>query len=117
MEPTWIADEAVVFLYSDGRRVPGRIAVGMPVQVDDVEAHCFVALDGFTPMPTKIIGSTTLQALTLAVRFLGTRLHDFLQDGGRVLLPAENFRLESYFGPLVRPDPANQPPPVKDVEP
>jgi hypothetical protein len=115
MNPTWIAEEAVVFLYLDGRRVPGRVAVSLPVQVDDIESYCLVALDGFTPRPTKIIGGSRLQPLTLTVRFLGKRMHDFVCDGGRILHPAEDFVLQSYFGQLLRrvtddQSPDDQPP-------
>jgi len=46
MNPTWIAEEAVVFLYSDGRRVPGTVAVSLPMQVDDIESYCLVATAG-----------------------------------------------------------------------
>ena len=104
MTSTWIAEENVVFLHSDGRRNVGRIAVGSPVQVDAGEAHCGVALDGFHSPPGPIIGASTLQALLLAVRFLGTRLHDFVAKGGRVLHPDDDSEvpLDALFGALLR---------------
>jgi len=90
--------------------------VSLPVQVDDIESYCLVALDGCTPRPTKIIGGSRLQALTLAVRFLGKRLHDFVGDGGRVLHPDEDFALESYFGSLPRQVTDDQPPDDPPIE-
>lgn len=104
MTPTWIAEEKVVFLHSDGRRNAGRIAVASPVQIDAGEAHCGVALDGFHAVPGPIIGASTLQALLLAVRFLGMRLHDFVATGGRVLHPDDDsdVPLDALFGALLR---------------
>ena len=48
-------------------------------------------------------GASTLQALVLAVRFLGRRLNDFLSTGGRVLDPHgdSDVPLESLFGKLL----------------
>lgn len=113
MTTTWIADERVVFLHPDGRRVFGRIAVGMPVQIETTEAHCWIALDGFHCNPQPLIGTSTLHALLIAVRFLGWRLHDFLSTGGRVLDSEDNdFTLESLFGPLL--EKANGDPSIMD---
>jgi hypothetical protein len=50
----WIASEDVVFLYANGRRVPGRIAVGLPVQIDATEASCMIALDGSNTSLTSL---------------------------------------------------------------
>jgi hypothetical protein len=105
MEETWIASEDVVFLYANGRRVPGRIAVGLPVQIDATEASCMIALDGFQYQTHQLRGTSTLQAVLMAVRFIGWRLHDFLSKGGRVLDPEEedaDFPIEALFGPLLR---------------
>lgn len=99
---TWIAEEHVIFLHADGRRIAGRIAVGMPEQIETAEVHCWIALDGFHYNPQPLIGTSTLQALLIAVRFLGWRLHDFLSMGGQVLDPDGNtFTLEALFGPLL----------------
>jgi len=82
---TWIAEEPVVFVHPDGTRSPGRIALGAPVR-HELDCACQAALDGLE-RSVAIYGSTTLQALLLASRFLGMRLHDFLSRGGRVLYP------------------------------
>lgn len=108
MTPTWIAEERVIFVHPDGRRSPGRIAVGLPVQVDPAESTCPIALDGFHTIPRPIHGGSNLQALMLAVRFLGMRIHDFLSKGGRVLDPDDDtdMQLQAFFGRLLAdPDP------------
>jgi hypothetical protein len=107
MPLTWIAQENVVFVDVDGRRSSGRIAVGRPEQVSAVEATCTVALDGLE-RTWPIRGTSTLQALLLATRFLGMRLHDFISKGGRVVYPDgdDDVTLEALFGALLRaPDP------------
>jgi hypothetical protein len=103
MGRTWIAEEKVVFLHVDARRVPGRIAVGLPVQIDAREASCMIALDGFQHVPGPLRGASPLQALLIAISFIGERLHDFISTGGRVLHPdGWDLPLEAYFGPLLR---------------
>jgi hypothetical protein len=110
-ESTWIAEEQVIWLHADNNRVPGRIAVGLPVQITEDEAHCMVALDGLDHLSFPMLGSSPLQALLLAVRHLGMRVHDFLSKGGRVLnLDDTNFGIEHLFGPLLRHPPAAQSP-------
>jgi hypothetical protein len=113
MEPTWIAEEQVIWLYTDGSRVPGRIAVGLPMQITDDEAHCMVALDGLDHLSFPMLGSSPLQVLLLAVRHLGMRIQDFMSKGGRVLDPVDdaNFGIEHLFGPLLR-HPPDEPPPI-----
>jgi hypothetical protein len=80
----WIAVEEVVFVYPDGTRAPGRIAVAAPVELED-QCACEVALDGLERTYT-IFGHSKLQALLLGIQFLGARLHDLLARGLRVEL-------------------------------
>jgi hypothetical protein len=98
-----MAEEQVVFVHPDGRREAGRIAVGLPEQLDPNEARCAISLDGFE-RTRPIHGGSTLQALLLAIRFLGMRLHDFTSKGGRVVDPDEgdDVPLEAFFGDLLR---------------
>ena len=95
MTPTEIAEERVVFLFPDGRRRPGRIAIGLPelLRADPEEARCTVWLDGMQP-PTPVHGGSTLQALALALRLARTRLRHFVEDGGRVLYPEDDEDLD-----------------------
>ena len=103
MKRTWIAEEEVVFVQPSGIRSVGRIAVGLPAQGPE-NAWCPIALDGLERIG-PIAGETTLQALLLAISFLGMRLHDFLSRGGRVLYPDQtegDVVLSALFGPLLR---------------
>ena len=99
MATQWIAEQSVVFVHPDGRRVPGRIAVALPELVGPEEAQCAIALDGLDP-GRAVHGASTLQALVLALRFLGMRVHDFMSKGGRVVDPDEelDLPLDAYFG-------------------
>jgi hypothetical protein len=113
MSPTWIAEEHVVFVHPNGDRRRGRIAVGLPARGPE-HASCPIELEGLEPCKT-IHGDTTLQALLLAMRFLGMRLHDLLSRGGRVIFypgdrPEDDVDgvLEALFGPLLR-DPEPRP--------
>jgi len=68
------------------------------------EATCPIALDGLESVRC-IHGASTIQALLLAIRFLGMRLDDFISKGGRVIDPDEHvdLPLEAFFGALLRP--------------
>lgn len=61
----WIAEEKVVFVHPDGKRVVGRIAVAAPI-VREQDCACEVVLEGLERSYT-IFGDTTLQALLLGV--------------------------------------------------
>ncbi len=108
---TWIAEEAVVFVHPNGIRSTGRIALGAP-SIRESDYACEVALDGLE-RSLAIYGASSLQALLLASRFLGMRLHDFLSTGGRVVYPPDDGEgddtdvpLTALFGSFLRePDP------------
>jgi hypothetical protein len=103
-EPAWIAQAPVIWLHPDGRSVLGRIAIGLPTTITEgVEADCMIALDGFEYQPGPLKGSTTLQAMLLAIQFVASRIEDFLTKGGRVLHPSEgsDFAVHAYFGALL----------------
>jgi len=89
----------VVFLFPGGQRRSGRIALGLPELLTPEEARCTVVLEGMQP-PTLVHGSSTLQALALALRLARTRLHDFIADGGRVLEQEDDsdVELDAIFG-------------------
>jgi hypothetical protein len=109
---TWIAEEAIVFLYPDGRRVDGRIAIGLPTMVDDHEARCELALEPLDPRIRGYSGEGKLQALVSALRIAGTLIDAFLKEGGRLLCPGDDpedpegdvdFAIEAVLGPLLAP--------------
>src|SRR3954467_4458415 len=102
MTGPWIAERQVVFVDRGGRRAAGRIAVGRPARLDANEALCRCALDGLDPAPRWLHGAEPMQALVLAMQFVGTRLHEFASNGGRVLEPdgKTDACIEAIFGPL-----------------
>ncbi|HWO21606.1 MAG TPA: hypothetical protein VNO30_22710 [Kofleriaceae bacterium] len=99
---TWIAEQRVTWVLASGERRPGRIAIGMPIVVSDNEASCAYALDGLEYVAGPMLGAHTMQALCLALRFAGMRLHAFLVSGGHILnSDGEETGLEDVFGPLL----------------
>jgi hypothetical protein len=117
METTWVADEQVIFVHPNGRRSPGRIAIGIPVRHGEYEVRCAVSLDGLETIGIKACGSSPMQALMLGLQLLGYRLHDFVSRGGKVVGPDPDDRepagVLSMFRVLMRrpgdppePDPA-----------
>lgn len=82
-------------------RQEGRIAVGMPYMVSGDEARCPLILEGLETFPPQIAGSSTLQAMLLAIRLAARRLHDFRARGGRIEYPGEDggeVELDALFG-------------------
>ena len=129
---TWIVESPLTWIAPGGVRVPGRLAIGTPrLTPDGDNAICPVSLEGLQPGVTEIHGVDTLQALTLALIYLGKRLRDSVSQGWRVLLPNEGdpeqataillrtFRLfrspepvpEHDSDPEPDPEPESDPPP------
>jgi hypothetical protein len=108
MATTWIAEERVVWVSADGVRTPGRIAVAQPVE-DDRCWRCEVSLEGQFSRTHRIYGEGSLQPLLLGVRFLGSMLHGFVSNGGRVLHADHDedldVELAALFGPLLMTPP------------
>jgi hypothetical protein len=86
---SWTAELPIVWIV-DGRRVPGRVAIGVPELVPDGdgEAICAVALDGLQPV-TSVHGQGEFHALMVGVRFLDMRLRDYVAKGVRAVLPED----------------------------
>jgi hypothetical protein len=105
-----IAEAQVVFEHPDGGRTPGLILIEKPYVVDENEARCAVIIDGLHERMPDVAGNGTLQALLMAVAFCGGLLRDFVESGGRILIPDEGsetegeeiFDLEACFSPLAR---------------
>jgi hypothetical protein len=107
---TWIAELQVIWVLASSERRPGRIAIGMPVVVSDIEASCAYALDGLEYVAGPVHGAHTMQALCTALSFVGWKLHAFLAGGGRVLHDTgDDVALEDVFGPLLTEPVAAEP--------
>jgi hypothetical protein len=92
-----IAEEPVIWVMPDGERRPGRIAIGAPSKMGDGEVRCEFLLDGLEPTDS-VSGGSTFEALILAVRLLGNRLHVFASRGGSV--EHAGFHYDSWFRDL-----------------
>lgn len=88
----WTAELPIVWIVN-GRRMPGRVAVGVPELVPDGdgEAICPVALDGLQPV-TRVRGAGVFHALMQGVRFLDLRIRHYVADGVRVVFPDDEDR-------------------------
>jgi hypothetical protein len=109
-----IAEERVVFESPDGSRRSGLIRIEKPYQVDETEARCPLVIDGLQERMPDVSGSSTLQALALAVWLCASLLREFVDSGGRILRPDSEggtegealLNLEEVFGPLAASSPA-----------
>jgi hypothetical protein len=126
---TWVLEYPLTWLLH-GKRVPGRIAIGTPGLTpdrDDGEAICPVALDGLQPGVTQVHGVDTLQAMLLALCYIGRRLRDSAADGVRVVLPDDDdpesatrhllWLFEMVKAPDRGPLPDSEPEPDLDPDP
>lgn len=90
---TWIAELPIVWVFRNGERVSGQIAIGVPELVPDGDGHaiCPITMGGLDGpgRVTDINGQGTFQALMLAFRFIEARLRDSVEAGVRVVLPDE----------------------------
>ena len=111
--PSWIARYPLIWVLPSGERRPGAIAIGTPEMAPGGESRCTYTLEGLEA-GCPLLGADHFQALILAVRHVGTRLHDHFTHGVRVLgmeepesdeerdpevMTAELIRM---LGPLVR---------------
>lgn len=80
-----VASEEFVFLSRDGASRRVKVRIGMPYEVSSDEWACPVEIVGFEPRHPDARGSTSLQALCLAVTLVRSRVEDFISKGGKVL--------------------------------
>jgi hypothetical protein len=71
------------------------------------EARCAYLLEGLEDSGDPLSGDGTLEALILAVRFVGWRLHVFVSQGGYVTRQDDFYpaRFKDLFGPLLTDQP------------
>jgi hypothetical protein len=109
---TWIAEEPITFVYPDGRRVDGRIAIGLPTMVDEHEGRCELGVEPLDPRVRGYSGEGKLQALVAALRIAGTLIDAFIKKGGRLVEPGtdEDVAIDAVLGPLLAPPEPPGPP-------
>lgn len=100
-----IADQEVIWVFPNGERRTGRIAIGTPwiVPGGDGEARCGFSLEGLEDAGDPLSGDGTLEALILVVRHVGWRLHVFTSGGGYVTRQDDFYptRFRDLFGTLL----------------
>lgn len=84
MTARWIAEQEVALLGLDKKRLLCKILIGTPISISEGEARCPVSIVGLDSQVFEISGSSTLQALLLAIRFLEMRLRDLASRGWSV---------------------------------
>ena len=93
---TWLAEFPLTWVI-DGKRVPGLIAIGMPLLVPDDsgeegegegEATCTIALDGLQPR-TTVHGEGKFHALLMGFHFLDARIRGHVSQGVRAVFPGD----------------------------
>ena len=81
----------------DGKRVPGRIAIGIPELVDggdegegegEGETTCTIALDGLQPR-TTVRGEGRFHTLLLGFRSIDARIRGHVSQGVRAVFPGD----------------------------
>ena len=100
---TWIAEQRVIWAFPSGERRDGRIAIGTPVaRPEQNDALCAYALEGLEYVAGPMFGASAMQALCMALRFVGLKLRRFQAAGGIVLNEyGEEAGIEDVFGPLL----------------
>ena len=104
---TWLAEFPLTWVIG-GKRVQGRLAIGMPELVDDPgagveaegEATCTIALDGLQ-RPTTVHGEGKFHALLMGVRFIDSQIRDHASKGVRTVFPGEDDDPESATASLL----------------
>jgi hypothetical protein len=85
-----IATLELVEVAANGARTPIHIEVGRPYHDPRGPWRCSILAGGIDREARDIFGEDSLQALSLGLEYLRTRLHFVLQRGGRLVDPEEN---------------------------
>jgi hypothetical protein len=96
-----IAVRELVGERADGDRFNITIRVGTPYQVNEVSWACPVAVEGVNTRLADMHGIDSWQALLLAISLVRSRLHHFLETGGKLYWPEEpssEITLRDIFG-------------------
>lgn len=93
-----LARTRLTFVSPGGTALRGAVVIAAPTRVRDGGWECRVALEGLTGNLVPIMGEDALQALSLALTFVGRELRQFIAAGG-TLQDAEGapWPLAAYF--------------------
>src|SRR6478736_3122093 len=102
-----IARAEFVAIDSAGAEAPVRVVLRTPVQTVHGDWACAIDADPLVGGPPGgVVGQDGLQAISLALTFVRSRLEDFRNNGGRIVFPGESrvdVPLDAQFGHLGKP--------------
>jgi len=87
--PTFIAIQPILWRRPDGTEIMIEAKIGAPYRVDNQAWACPAALDGVDGRYPDIVGEGAIQALSLAIRLIGTRLGNMLADNAQLMHPVD----------------------------
>jgi hypothetical protein len=98
-----IVSEQFILLRSDGVRTVLVVEIGHPYVVDEIESRCPARIEGLDPQYPDITGESRLQALSLALRLIQTRLEHVIERGDVLKVededkPLDRESLDALFG-------------------
>lgn len=82
--PSFIAEDAFVWVRRDGEQTMLQARVGAPYRVSDDLWACPAELAGLDGRYLDIYGVSAMQALSLAVNLVGTRLMHLIEEGEHI---------------------------------
>lgn len=82
--PSFIAEDAFVWVRRDGEQTILQARVGAPYRVSDDVWACPAELAGLDGRYPDIHGVSAMQALSLAVNLVGTRLMHLIEEGEHI---------------------------------
>ena len=106
--PKFIASESILWLKPDGTETMIEAKIGEPYQIDARSWACPASLEGVDGRYPDRISINSLQALTLALRLVETRLSHLLEDNAQLVHPDD--RSPWYLSSLTAPSPSEKRP-------
>jgi len=87
--PRFIASQAILWLHADGTETRIEARIGEPYQVDARTWACPAALEGVDGRYPDIFGDGSMQALSLAMGLIATRLGHMLENDAQLVCPED----------------------------
>jgi hypothetical protein len=108
LEPKFIAAEEITWLKKDGLPVQVVARVGTPCLTHDGTWRCPAALEGADGRCPDVAGESAMQAMSLAMRLIASRLGHLLEDGEHLAYcdgtTWDTDSLEAVFGAIDAPE-------------
>lgn len=88
-KPRFIASQSILWLRPDGAETLIEANIGEPYQIDDYTWACPASLIGVDGRYPDMVGGSSLQALSLALGLVTTRLGHMLEDKAKLVYPED----------------------------